>query len=122
MPPNREKLSVAGLIRVDRTFPVEVVIVEALIAEVAGNQVSPTAVVAKALLEGVNGAAKQGNRATVVVQAVKAHPHEVEVEVAGVDAPAAVGAVAEAAVAEVDAPEAAGAVAEVAVAAVDAGN
>jgi hypothetical protein len=102
MLPDRENLSVAGLTKADRTFPGEVAIVEALTAEaVPANQASPIAVGAIALLEEVSEAAKPGNRATEVVQAVKAHPHEVAevgVPVAAVDAPGAVGAVAEAAV------------------------
>ena len=93
---NREKLSVAMRIREDRIYREAAGIVPA-------NQASPIAVGAIALLVEVNEAAKRGNRATVVVQAVKAHPQEVEVEVAEVGAPAAVGAVAEAAVAAVDA-------------------
>jgi len=104
MPPNRENLSVAERIKADRTFLGEVAIVEALTAGIVpANQAFPIAVGAKVLLVEVNEAAKQGNRATGVVQAVKAHPQEVEVEVAEVGAPAAVGAVAEAAVAAVDA-------------------
>ena len=103
MRPNRENLSVAERIKADRTFLGEVAIVEALTAGIVpANQASPIAVGAIALLVEVNEAAKRGNRATVVVQAVKAHPHEVEVEVAEVGAPVAVG-VAEAAVAVVDA-------------------
>jgi hypothetical protein len=70
MPPNREKPSVAVRIRADRTFPGEVAIVEALTAEV------PSRVVAIALLEEVSGAVKRGNKATEVLQAVKARPQE----------------------------------------------
>jgi len=104
MPLNREKLSVAARIKADRTFLGEVAIVEALTAGIVpANQASPIAVGAIALLEEVNEAAKLGNRAIVVVQAAKAHPHEVEVAVAEVDAQVEVGAVAEAAVAAVDA-------------------
>ncbi len=96
MRPNRENLSVAERIKADRTFLGEVAIVEALTAGIVpANQASPIAEGAIALLVEVNEALKRGNRATVVVQAVKAHPHEVEVAVVGV--------VAEAAVAEVDA-------------------
>ena len=84
--PNRGNLSVAVRIRADRIHHEAAGIVPA-------NQASPIAVGAIALLVEVNEAAKRGSRATVVVQAVKAHPHEVEVEVAEVDAPAAVGAV-----------------------------
>ena len=105
MLPNRENLSVAVRTREDRIYHEAAGIVPA-------NQASPIAVGAIALLVEVNEAVKQGNRATVVVRAVKAHPHEVEVEVAEVGVPAAV--------AEVDAPV--GAVAEAAVAEVDAGN
>jgi hypothetical protein len=73
---------VAVRTRADRTFPGEVAIVEALIAEiVAGNQAFPTAVAAIVLLEEVSEAAKRGSRATVVVQAARACPHGVEVEV-----------------------------------------
>ncbi len=74
MLPNRETLSVAVRSRVDRTFPGEVAIVEAPPAgAVAGNQASPSGVVAIALLEeGGSGAAKRGNRAAVAVQAVRA--------------------------------------------------
>ena len=95
---NREKLSVAMRIREDRIYREAAGIVPA-------NQASPIVVGAKVLLEEVNEAAKRGNRATVVVRAVKAHPHEVAEAspVAAVGAPAAVGAVAEAAVAAVDA-------------------
>ena len=75
MRPNRENLSVAERIRVDRIHHEAAGIVPT-------NQASPIAVGATALLEEVSEAAKRGNRATVVVQAVKAHPHEVEVEVA----------------------------------------
>ena len=95
MPLNREKLSVAARIKADRTFLGEVAIVEALTAGIVpANQASPIAVGVKVLLVEVNEAAKRGNRATVVVQAVKAHPHEVEVEVAeeAGEAVAAVGA------------------------------
>jgi hypothetical protein len=94
MLPNRENLSVAVRIRVDRIYHEAAGIVPA-------NQASPIAVGAIALLEEVSEAAKPGNRATEVVQAVKAHPHEVAevgVPVVAVDAPGAVGAVAEAAV------------------------
>ena len=67
MPPNRGKLSVAVRIRVDRTFPGEVAIVEALTAGV------PSGVVVIALLvEEVSGAVKQGNKAAEVLQAAKA--------------------------------------------------
>ena len=86
MLPNRENLSVATRIREDRIYHEAAGIVPA-------NQASPIAVGAKVLLVEVNEAAKRGNRATVVVQAVKAHPHEVEAEVAEVDAPAEVAAV-----------------------------
>jgi hypothetical protein len=83
--------------------------------EVAGivpaNQASLIAVGAIALLEEVSEAVKRGNRAAAAVRAVKARRHEVEVAVAEVDA--------QAEGAEVDAPAAVGAVAE---AAVDAGN
>ena len=102
MLPNRENLSVATRTREDRIYHEAAGIVPA-------NQASPIAEGAIALLEEVNGAAKRGNRVTVAVQAVKAHPHEVEV--AEVGAPAAVAGVD--APVEVDAP---------AVAAVDAGN
>jgi len=106
---NRGKLSVAVRIRVDRTFPGEVAIVEAL--TVLANQASPIAVVAIALLVEVSAAVKQGNRVIAVVRAVRAVPREV-VEaspVAEEDAPAA------------EAEEAVVAVAEAVVAA-DAGN
>ena len=104
MQSNRENLSVAARSRADKTFLGEVAIVEALTAGIVpANQASPIAVGAIALLVEVNEAVKRGNRATVVVQAVKAHPHEVEVEVAEVDVPEAVGEVAEAAVVAVDA-------------------
>jgi hypothetical protein len=77
MRPNREKPSVAARTREDRTFPGEVAIVGALTAgDVAGNQASPTAVAAKVLLVEVSEAVKQGNRATVVVQAAKARRQE----------------------------------------------
>ena len=103
MPPNREKLSVAVQIRADRTLPGEVAIVEALIAG------APSAVVAIALLEEVSEAVKRGNRATVVVQAVRVCPQE--------------GAVVPAVVAAEEAEEVVVAVgAPAAVAAVDAGN
>ena len=83
MSPNRGNLSVAARIKADRTFLGGVAIVEALTAGIVPtNQASPIAVGATALLEEVSEAAKRGNRATGVVQAVKAHPHEVEVEVA----------------------------------------
>jgi hypothetical protein len=98
MPPNRENLSEATRIRVGRIYHGAAGIVQA-------NQAFPIGVDAIVLLEEVSGAAKRGNRATVVVRAVKAHPHEAEV--AEVDAPAG-------AVAEVDAPAG--------VAEVDAGN
>jgi hypothetical protein len=75
MPPNRENLSVAVRIREDRIY-------QEAAGIVPGNQASPTAVVAIALLEEVSEAVKQGSRATVVVQAVRAHRHGVEVEVA----------------------------------------
>ena len=117
---NRGKLSVAVRIRVDGTFPGEVAIVEALTAGIVpANQASPIAVGAIALLVEVNEAAKLGNRATGVVQAVKAHPHEVEVEVA--EAPLVAAEEAEEAVVAVGAPAAVAEVAEAAVAA-DAGN
>ena len=96
MLPDHENLSVAARIKADRTFLGEVAIVEALTAGIVpANQASPIAEGAIALLVEVNEAVKRGNRATVVVQAVKAHPHEV----AAVGAPAAVAEVAEAAVA-----------------------
>ena len=67
MPPNREKLSVAVRIRVDRTFPGEAAIVGALTAG------TPSGVVAIALSEEeVSEAVKQGNRAAVAVRAVRA--------------------------------------------------
>jgi hypothetical protein len=69
MPPNRENLSVAAQIRVDRIYHEAAGIVPA-------NQASPIAVGAIALLEEISGAAKRGNRATVVVQAAKAHRQE----------------------------------------------
>ena len=50
--PNRENLSEVVRSRADRIYPEVVAIVEALTAEaVVGNQASPTAVVAKVLLE-----------------------------------------------------------------------
>jgi hypothetical protein len=77
MPLNRGKLSVAVRIRADRTFLGEVAIVEALTAgAVPTNQASLTVVVAKVLLVEVSEAVKQGNRATVVVQAARACPQE----------------------------------------------
>ena len=102
MPPNRENLSVAVRIREDRIYHEAAGIVPA-------NQASPIAVGAIALLEEVNEAVKRGNRATVVVRAVKAHPQEGAVvpEVAAAEE-------AEEAVAVVGVPAA--------VAAVDAGN
>ena len=99
MLPNRENLSVAVRTREDRIYHEAAGIVPA-------NQASLIAVGGKVLLVEVNEAAKRGNRATGVVQAVKAHPHEVA-------------EVSPAAVVEVDAPVAA--VAEAAVVA-DAGN
>ncbi len=75
MLPNREKLSVVMRIRVNRIYHEAAEIMPA-------NQASPIAVGAIALLVEVNEAAKRDNRATEVIQAVKAHPHEVEVEVA----------------------------------------
>ncbi len=119
MLPDREKLSVAAQTRADRTFPREVVAVEALTAgaaegkqpllsweAVAGNRVfpkgvvvvealtgaavvdnraSPSGVGVKVLLEDHRGAAvKRGNKAAVVLQAVKAHPQEGAVAAAAV--------------------------------------
>jgi hypothetical protein len=103
MLPNRENLSVAVRIRVDRIYHEAVGIVPV-------NQASPIAVGAIALLEEVSGAAKQGNKATAVVQAVKAHRQE------GAVVPEVLAEEAEEAVAAVGAP------AEVEGAAVDAGN
>jgi hypothetical protein len=103
MPPNRENLSVAMGIRVDRIYHEAAGIVPA-------NQASPIAVGAIALLKEVSEAAKRGNRATVVVQAAKAHPQEVEVEVAEAPPVVVEGAVAEVAAAAAE------------VAAVDAGS
>jgi hypothetical protein len=94
MLPNRENLSVATRIREDRIYHEAAGIVPA-------NQASPIAVGAIALLEGVSGAVKRGNRATVVVQAVKAHRQE------GAVVPEVVAAEeAEEAMAEVGAPAA----------------
>jgi hypothetical protein len=86
MLPDRENLSVAGLTKADRTFPGEVAIVEALTAEVAGNQAFPTAVVAKVPLEEVSEAVRQDNRVTVAAPAAKAVLHEVGVEVVAAEA------------------------------------
>ena len=106
MLPNRENLSAATRIREDRTYHEAAGIVSV-------NQASLIAVGAKVLLVEVNEAAKRVNRATVVVQAARVCPRpqgravvpevvaaeEEEEAVAAVDAPAAVGAVAEVAVA-----------------------
>ena len=66
MPPNREKISVAVRIRADRILPGEAAIVEALTAA------ARIAVAAIALLEEVSEAVKRGNKATEVLQAVRA--------------------------------------------------
>ncbi len=98
MLPDREKLSVAAQTRADRTFPREVVAVEALTAgaaegkqpllswevvealtgaAVADNRASPSEVGAKVPLEDHRGAVvKRGNRAAAALQAVKAPPQE----------------------------------------------
>ncbi len=69
MPPNRENLSVAERIKADRTFLGAVAIAGA----VSGNQALPSGVVGIVLLEEeVSGAVKQGNKATEVLQAVRA--------------------------------------------------
>ena len=91
MLPDREILSVAELTKADRICPEAAGIV-------AANQASPIAVGVIALSEEVSGAVKPGNRATVVVRAVKARPHEVEVEVAEASPAAEVGALAAAVV------------------------
>jgi hypothetical protein len=67
MRPDRESLSVAARNRVDRTFPVGAVIVEAL------TEGAPSGVAVIALLaEAVSAAVKQGNKAAGARQAVRA--------------------------------------------------
>jgi hypothetical protein len=65
MRPSRENLSVVMRIRVDRIY-------QEAAGIVPSNRVSPIVVVAIALLQEVSGAAKQGNRATAAVRAVRA--------------------------------------------------
>ena len=76
-PPDRENLSVAVRSRASRTFLGEVAIVEALTAgAVAGNQRPPSGADGIVLLVGVREAVKRSNKATAVLQAVRARPQE----------------------------------------------
>jgi hypothetical protein len=65
-------LSVAAVIRADRIYHEGVETVEALTAGAVAGNPPPSWVVVIALLEEASGAAKQGNRATAAVRAVRA--------------------------------------------------